>query len=111
MELWPQGSLHHPKMEKRFFEGGALVWRAFMPRSASLSRGHPALDVKLPAMADPRRVWDEPILPLNPLLDLEIRGRVRCWDYGTGHENYLATDSPDNRRYTTRRLNRHTAFS
>ena len=40
-------------MEKRFLQGGTLVWWAFMPRSAVLFGWLGARDVKLPAMADP----------------------------------------------------------
>lgn len=53
----------------------------------------------------------KPVLLLNPLVDLEIGGKVRRWNYGAGDEIYLAPNSRDNFRYTTRRLNRDTAFS
>jgi hypothetical protein len=98
-------------MEKRFLEGGLLVWWAFVPGSAILFGWVCALNVKLPAMADPIRVRHKPILLLNPLLDLEVGGKLRRWNCGAGHETYLALDSPDNCRYTTRRLNRLSAFS
>jgi hypothetical protein len=39
MELWPRDLwFEHPKMQKRFLEGGTLVWWAFVPRPVVLFR-------------------------------------------------------------------------
>jgi hypothetical protein len=85
MELAKDLWFEHPKMEKRFLQGSSLVWWAFMARSAVLYRWLCALNVKLPAMANPIGVRHKPILLLDPLLDLEVRGNLRRWSYGAGH--------------------------
>jgi hypothetical protein len=69
-------------MDERIPDRGAPIAGALMPRLSNLS-GHPGIvkaKVQLFAVADPKRMGNEPVMLLDPLLDFQIANRFNARD-------------------------------